>query len=352
VHGESEVGLLRLVAQRVAGPREPDAAAAVRRLTAVQGQVLPGALTSVALRTATGCRADVVAAVDGGAVVRSWPMRGTLHLLAAEDLGWLLDLLAPRMLAGAAGRRRQLGLTEADTERARDVAVAVLAGGRRASRGELLAALADGGVDTGGQRGYHLLCHLSQTGTTVLGPTDGRGDQQFVLLAEWVPAPRRPTREEALAELALRYLASHGPATVADLARWAGIGVRDARAGVAAAGDRLAELDVDGVRYLLDPAVPDLLAAHRAEASGVHLLPGFDEFVLGYASRDPVLSGADFPRIVPGGNGVFRNTVVAGGRVVGTWSRPPRGGDVLVEPFGDLPDAVAAGAREAAARLP
>jgi hypothetical protein len=96
-----EVALLRLVAQRIAGPRPGGAAEAVRRLTAVQGQDLPGALLSVALRTVEGARSDVVAALDSGEIVRSWPMRGTLHLVAAEDLPWLIGLLGPRMLAAA-----------------------------------------------------------------------------------------------------------------------------------------------------------------------------------------------------------------------------------------------------------
>ena len=152
-----DLALLRLVALRVAGPPPADAAEAVRLLTCVQGQDLPGALTSVALRTAQRTRAGVAAALDAGEVVRSWPMRSTLHLVPAEDLHWLLELCGPRVLAGAARRRAVLGLTESDTERARELVTAALSGGRRCGRKELLAALADGGVATTGQRGYHLL---------------------------------------------------------------------------------------------------------------------------------------------------------------------------------------------------
>src|SRR4051795_6041271 len=127
-----EVGLLRLVAQRIAGPGLPSAAETVRRLTAMQAQDYPGALTSVALRTAGRLRKDVEAALDGGEVVRSWPMRGTLHLVAAEDLHWLMQPLAPRVVAGAAKRRERLGLTEADGERGRGSAGGGLRrGGRR-----------------------------------------------------------------------------------------------------------------------------------------------------------------------------------------------------------------------------
>jgi hypothetical protein len=349
----AEVALLRLVAQRIAGPRLPDAAAVVRRLTAVQAQDYPGALTSVALRVEGGTRAAVEAALDAGDVVRSWPMRGTLHLVGADDLGWLLELCGPRALAGAAKRRERLELTEADIDRARDVAVEALTGGGRLSRAALLEILDKGGVAPTGQRGYHLLWYLAQTGTLVLGPTEN-GEQLFVLTDEWVRAPRRLDRDEALAELALRFFRGHGPATVADLARWAGLGLTDVRRGVAAVRDRLTALDVGGTEQLLDPATPDLLDAVRAEAAGAFLLPGFDEFVLGYGDRSAVLDPAFFERIVPGGNGMFRPTVVHGGRIVGTWGRVGSGAKrrVVAEPFTAFDAALTAAIEEQAARLP
>ncbi|SDY52414.1 Winged helix DNA-binding domain-containing protein [Modestobacter sp. DSM 44400] len=349
----AEVALLRLVAQRLAGPRPATAGEAVRWLTAVQGQDLPGALTSVALRTVDGTRAGVTAALDRGKVVRSWPMRGTLHLVPAEDLGWMLAVLGPRVLAGAAGRRAALGLTDDDVEHALEVAVAALAGSRRLTRADLLAALAGAGIDTTGQRGYHLLWYLAQTGTLCLGPTAG-AEQLFVLLDEWVPAPRRLDREEALGELALRFYRSHGPATVKDLVRWAGVLVRDVRAGLAVAAPRLERLDVDGTEHWMDPATPDRLAECRAEAREVLLLPGFDELVLGYADRSCTVPPAFADRIVPGNNGMFRATVVSEGRVVAVWRRAgrPVAPTIAVEPFTGLAPDVAAAVRQRFAVLP
>jgi len=352
VTSSSELGLLRLVAQRIAGPAHPTAAHAVRALTALQGQDYPGALTSVALRTVSRRRAEVEAALDAGDVVRSWPLRGTLHLVAADDLRWLLDVLGPRVLKGAAGRRERLGLTDADAERARAIAVGALEGGRRLRRDGLLAALADGGVDVSGQRGYHLLWYLAQTGTLCLGPTEA-GQQLFVLLDEWAPASRPRERAEALGELALRYFTGHGPASVQDLARWAGLPLGDVRAGLAVASPHLARLDVDGVEYFLAPETADLLAAVRPEARGVFLLPGFDEFVLGYADRGAVLDPAHADRIVPGNNGMFRPTVVSEGRIVGTWGWTGRGARRAVSaiPFTTLPASVAAAISDLAAGL-
>jgi hypothetical protein len=348
-----ELALLRLVAQRIAGPRPATAADAVRRLLCVQAQDLPGALTSVALRTAQRARAGVAAALDAGEVVRSWPMRGTLHLVAAGDLRWLLQLLAPRALAASAGRRAGLGLTPADHAAAREAVGEALTGGRRCRRRDLLAVLVAAGLDVSGQRGAHLLGHLCQTGVLCLGPRDG-AEQAFVLLDEWVPASRHLDRAEALAELARRYVVGHGPATAADLARWAGLPLTEARTALAAVRAELAAVEVDGREYLLAPETPDLLAGSRAEATGLFLLPGFDEFILGYADRTCAVPPEFADRIAPGGNGLFRPTVVHRGRVLGTWRWAGRGAhrSAVATPFTTFPGEVAAAVPVAAAELP
>jgi Winged helix DNA-binding domain len=350
----AEIGQLRLAAQWLAGPGAASPADAVRRMGAVQGQDFPGAVTSIALRTAERRRKDVEVALDDGEIVRSWPMRGTLHVLAADDLHWMLDLLGHRALMGLARRWGQLGLTESDAERAREIITAALAGGGRMRRADLLAAIEDGGVAITGQRGYHLLWYVAQTGTLCLGPTDGSGEQLFVLLDEWVRTPRRLAGEEALGELARRFFLGHGPATVQDLARWAGIPLRDARAGLAVARPELEVLDVDGIEHLLDPATPERLAACREEAAGVFLLPGFDEFVLGYGDRTAVLDAKFAGQIVPGNNGMFRATVVHAGRVVGTWGWTGRGAKrtLTFTPFTRFTKSVSAAVLDSASRLP
>jgi inactivated superfamily I helicase len=175
-----------------------------------------------------------------------------------------------------------------------------------------------------------------------------------VLCDEWIPAPRRLERDEALAELALRFFRGHGPATLAQNARWAGVGRTDLRRGLAAVRGSLTALDVDGTEHLLDPATPELLDAVRAEAAGAFLLPGFDELVLGYADRSAVLDPEFADRIVPGGNGMFRPTVVHRGRIVGTWGRIGSGTRrrVVAEPFTEFDAALTAAIEEQARRLP
>jgi hypothetical protein len=351
-----ELTRLRLVAQRIAGPPAASVVEAVAGLTAVQGQDYPGALTSIALRSPVRTRAAVEAALTDGSVVRSWPMRGTLHFVAAVDLPWLLTLTAARVVEGQALRRRQLELTDADLERARGLAVDALAGGHRLGRAELLAVWAGAGLSTAGQRGYHLIAHLAQTGTICFGPVEALAgkEQLLVLLDEWIPEPRRPERDEALRELAGRYFRGHGPATVADLARWTKLRAGDVRTAVALARPELEALTVDGVEYLMDPATPDRLAAVRRQARGVFLLPGFDEYLLGYGDRTAVLAPEFADRIVPGSNGIFLPTVVADGRVVATWRRvgPPSKRTLQVSAFTELSGPVAAAVERVYATLP
>lgn len=317
----AEIARLRTYAQRLAGPSERTAADAVRWLTAMQGQDLPGAVTSVALRTRSRGRSDVVAALDAGSVVRSWPMRGTLHLTTADDLLWLMPLLAPRAVRASAGRRAGLGLDEDQLERARDVAVSALTGGKRLRRSELFTEWDRAGIATTGQRGVHILRYLAMTGTLVFGPMAGK-DQLVVLIAEWIRPHRSLERNEALRELAVRYFRSHGPATGVDLAAWAGLTATDLRTSMALARPHLTNVVVDGVEHLFDEST-QLRAGSGAGGEPVLLLPGFDELVLGYRDRRAQLDPEFAERIVPGGNGFFRPTVVDRGRIVGTWTRPP-----------------------------
>lgn len=348
-----DVALMRLLAQRAVGPPLATARDVVGLLTAVQAQDEPGAITSVALRTAARSRDGVIAAFDAGEIVRTWPMRGTLHTILAEDLAWMLPLMTAGPRVSGARRRPQLGLTDDDVDRATEVAAAELAASGGLLRAELLARWDDAGVATPGGRGYHLIAELAQRCLLCLGPYRD-GDQQFVLVDEWVRGPRTLDRADAVAELALRYFRGHGPATVKDLMRWTGLPARDVRPGVEAVRDQLAAATVDGAEHLMDPATPELLAMHRDAARAVVLLPGFDEVILGYQDRSMTLDPAHADRIVPGGNGVFRPTVLVDGRVVATWKTAGTGKNrrLEVDAFEPLPDDVARAAGERYAALP
>ena len=336
---------LRMGAQRIGASEFTTPLDTVRWMLALQGQDFAGVRWSVGLRHADATDDGVAAALDAGEIVRSWPLRGTLHLVAAEDLGWMLRLTAPRMMVSAARRRTSLGITEADMECARVAASDALTGRRVLARDALLATIDAAGVNTGGQRGYHLLWYLAQTGTLVLGPTEGR-QQTFALLDEWVPNPRRLEGDEALGELALRYFRSHGPATDRDLARWAGLTLGDVRRGLATCGGRLTTLELGGTTYHLASETLTLATPPTRAC----LLPGFDEYLLGYRDRTAALAPEHSEAIVPGGNGMFKPTMVVDGEVVGTWGRRLKAGEIVIEPvpFGRLSGRDREGLEEAA----
>lgn len=324
-----ELARLRLVAQRVAGPPSSTAVETVRWLTAMQAQDFPGALTSTALRSGPTGRASILAALDSGEVVRSWPMRGTLQLVAAEDLQWMLALTAARTLSGAGARHRALGIDESAVAHARDVAHAAL-DGTGLERGELMTVWERAGIATANQRGQHLLWTLALTADVCLGPVRD-GKQLVVRTDQWIESPRTLDTDAALGEWALRYFRSHGPATLDDFVWWTKLPVRQARTGLELARPQLDCRAVDGVDYYLDPTTPALLEKHHRSARGVFLLPGFDEFILGYRDRSAAVDAAFEHRLHPGNNGMFVPTVVDNGRVVGTWKRKGRGATAGVD---------------------
>lgn len=338
---------LRLSAQGLARRDFASPEQVVAHLFAVQAQDYPGVLWTVGARMRRGNASAVETALRTGTVVRSWPMRGTLHLISAADLHWMLSLTSERLLRRAARRRQQLELDERLIGIARDTAVEALTGGTHLSRADLLARFDAAGVSTAQQRGYHLLWHLSTEGTLVFGAPRDR-TQTFALLDEWVPAPRPLERDEALAELALRYFSGHGPATVQDLAWWSGLPLGDVRAGVAAAGDALESITVDGATHLLAPGA----ANARPRTGTVRALSGFDELLLGYRDRTAQLAAEHSTRVIPGGNGMFAPTITVDGRVVGTWRRETSARGIRYEarPFEPLTDSVSAALDEEFAR--
>lgn len=325
----------------------------VRHLLALQAQDF------TASRWVIGCRADgadeqaIFDAFDSGQIVRSWPMRGTVHVTMAEDMPWMLDLAGVRTLSPSTLRRRwqSLGIDEARLERSREIAVELLRGGRSATRPEFTQTLIDAGIETSGSTAYHTVWYLSQTKTLVHGPTRD-GEPTLVLLDEWIPSPRVLGRDDALRELVTRYLGSHGPATVEDIVWWSGLTKGDIRRGIEAAGEELVPVThaTTGAALLMTAEARDRydpdpkLVARQAFA-----LTAFDEHLLGFANRDDVLDRALAPAIDPARNGMFRPTIVHGGRVVATWKATRRARGMQIDVTALTPLSAAALKRATAA---
>ncbi|MCS5732328.1 winged helix DNA-binding domain-containing protein [Herbiconiux daphne] len=328
---------------------DPDrtVAGAVRQLLAVQAQDFGQGVWALGVRAPGSTRADVNDALDRAEVVRSWPMRGTLHFTTPDDLRWMLSLTARRTVSSTAARQRQLGIDDAVIDRAREVATSELRGGAALSRDEFFALLESARVETTAQRGVHLIWLLAHEGLVCWGPT--RGTQQaLVLLDEWAPPRWQPSRDDSLAEFVLRYFTGHGPATLKDFCWWSKTSVADAKRGLELARDRLDEVRIGETDYWVaspTPSAPTSTATTATDAApsrrgrpDVYALPGFDEYLLGYQSRSPAVAPEFADRVVPGNNGIFLPMIVSRAEIVGTWKRSvtTTKATVTVEPFTTL----------------
>jgi Winged helix DNA-binding domain len=312
----------RCAAQLLCGDPAGSAEEVAGRLLAIQAQDPRGARLAVRARSAGLSAADVDAALERRSLVVTWLNRGTLHLVRAEDYWWLHPLTTPQLRTGNSRRLAQEGVPPQDAERAVAAVRAALAAEGPLTRARLRERVAAAGVRTEGQALVHVLLLASIRGLVVRGPVVGK-EQAFVLARDWLGAPPATSRETALGELARRYLAGHAPAADRDLARWAGIGLGEARLGLAGCG---AVQRTDGLAQL--PAGPPSAAGDFPRPM---LLGAFDPLLLGWVSRDPIVGPH---RHIVTVNGLFRPFALADGRAVATWSIAR--GEVLLSPFAPL----------------
>ncbi len=289
----------RFGAQLLADDRAADAAGVAERLLAVQAQDLRSARLAVRARTSGLTAAEVDRQLDEGRVVVGWLNRGTLHLVCREDYWWLHALTTPPLLTGNARRLAQTGVSPAAADRGVAAVVRALEREGPLTRDELRERVEAARVPTAGQALVHLLMLTCLRGLAVRGPFK-EGRHAYILAADWLGRQPRLERETALGELARRYLRGHAPADDRDLAKWAGLPLRDARAGLAAGAQEAATSPDAG------PPRPCLLDQ-------------WDPVLVGWASREPR---------------AFRPYAWVGGRAVATWSA--RGGEIELEPFGRL----------------
>ncbi len=330
----------RASAQLLDRPAElTDPADVLRRAAGIQAQDPVAALLGVRARARSVTANDVFRARgEDRSIVRVWAMRGTLHLLATEDLAWQEPLYAEKELAWA--RRRMsdgFGLDRRTQDKASRVVGRLLEREGVVARKDALTAIAEAGVEfERASVGHHLARLPVLEGTALLGPERGR-ETTYVLKGDWIQVPSPMAREEALAELARRYLTAFGPATEADFSAWSGLPLRDCRAGLAAIASELEEAaSREGVLLSVRGA------ARRLPRPGqVRMLPAFDNHYLAHRDRAFAIEPAQHTKVFPGG-GIIRPTVAVDGRAAATWRTSRAGGrlTVEVEPLGPLDGSV------------
>jgi hypothetical protein len=347
---EQDLRWWRLRSQRLAGPGfQPPAAggaAVVRWLGAVQSQDHEPALWSLAQRAPGVSRAELAAAFDAGAFVRTHVLRPTWHFVPPEELRDLLALTGPRVAASCAARWRELGLPADVRADATHLLAAAIAERGPLTRPELGEALGKAGIDPDGQRLPHLLLHAELKTVLCSGGLRGR-QQTWALVDDRVPPRHEFDRDAALRRLTVRYVTSHGPVTERDFSWWSGLTLRDVRRGLEAARPEIDAVEVGDRRYWFGEPPPQ----EAPSGPVVRLLQSYDEYVVAYTESrhlvDPSGHGAKMPR-----GGVLSTTVVVDGRVCGRWQRTLRPGrvDVEVTSFVPFPPDVIAALEEEAQR--
>ena len=318
----------RLVVQRLTSAPLPDPVDVVRLLTCVQAQDAPLARFSVGMRTAGATDAAVRAALDTGRIVRTHILRPTWHIVAVEDLRWILALTSPKVISGMAARHRQLGLDDhALVDQALDELASMLVGRRFMTRAEIGAALGAAALPSSGEQVGHVLLLAELTGLVCSGPLRAT-THTYGLVDELVAPQPALERDDAVRRLVLRFFAGHGPAAPSDLARWTTLRLGEIRPALADLSDKLETTVIEGTTLWFDPAC--VVAPRQVERA--FLLPTFDEVFLTYhdlnfprAPSHP--RGMEQHRFAEAGGGV----IVCDRHDVGCWKRKEAGrSDVMV----------------------
>lgn len=296
----------RLKHQRLKPTSHTSPEAVVQALGAVQSQDYLGAAWALALRGGGLTLADVDRALADGRILRTHVLRPTWHFVAPADLRWMLALTGPRLKRLLSTYDARLELDAALYRRARATIVRTLEGGTSLTRPELATALARARIQAAGQRLAHLVMDAEFAGVVCSGPRRG-SHVTYALVDERVPATPAMSRDEALAALAQRYFASHGPATVHDFSWWSGLTIGDARRGIEAGAVR--------ERVLTSPPTADRVA-------GAHfLLSNYDEYFIAYRHRDAVIERTRARNVGVWTTAEYPHQIVLPGRVAGSWRR-------------------------------
>ncbi len=305
----------------------------VEWLGAVQAQDYTGARWAVGqrIRGPKSTDAAIEQALDEGAILRTHLMRPTWHFVASADIRWMLALTGPRVNTANAYYYRQLELDDTTLRRTNDLLAKALQGGTQGgthlTRTELASELQQGGIATqGALRLAYIMMRAELDGIVCSGPRRGK-QFTYALLDERAPQARNLERDEALATLVGRYFTSHGPATVQDFVWWSGLTAADARAGLAMLASQITHEVVGGQTYWFAPSAPPA----QDMSPTVHLLPNFDEYLVGYKDHSPVIDSTNQAKLNARNNELFSHMIIIDGEIAGTWKRTLKRDTVIIE---------------------
>ncbi len=321
----TDIAYARLANQQLTRTALATPAEMVGRLGAAQAQDFAGAKWSLGLRLRPAHDAAIEQAFNDGQILRTHMMRPTWHFVTPADIRWILALTSPRVHQVNGTMLRRLGLESDTLSRGAATMTRALRGGGPLTRDALREALERDGIATGsGQRLAYLVMWAELEGLICSGPRRGK-QFTYMLLDERAPNATTLSRAEALAELTRRYFRSHGPATAADFARWSGLTLTDARAGLAAVAAELQQAVIEGQAYWFagDPRPP------RDPSPTAYLVSIYDEYTIGYKDGRAIGSAA-VGELLAGMGNALQNVIILDGQIVGTWRRAIKSGSLLI----------------------
>lgn len=305
----------RLYTQRLAYTNYTLPEDVVKYCGAIQAQDFFGAKWAIGLRTKICTTTSIDEAFNKGLILRTHVLRPTWHFVHPADIRWMLQLTAPRIKAMSIYYYHSLGLNDELLIRSRKIIGHTLQGGKEFTRVDLVSALQGGGIQTN-NLGYIYLIMDAELEGIICSGTRQKKQFTYALLEEKVPRAKKYTREEALAEIALRYFTSHGPATMQDFAWWSGLTQEDAKKALQMNTTFLSHTEIESNVYWFSEK-----NYKAVDARTIYLLPNYDEYLIAYKDRSTVFDSSQIAHLDARANPLFQNTIIANGKIIGTWKR-------------------------------
>ena len=330
----NDISILRLRNQKIATSELKSAKEIVSWMGAVQAQDFSMAKMALGIRVLGSTDELVEESFNKGEILRTHLMRPTWHFISSEDIYWMLDLTVPQIRSSMKSRNKVLELNESILIKSNRVIEEALSEGLCLTRDELASIITRAGIRTDDNRLSHILVHAELEGLICSGPVKMK-KQTYCLLRERVPFKKVFPRDESLAELAKRYLNSHGPATLNDFIWWSGLPVKDARQAFESVKSGYVTEIIGSEKYLFPNSIDTLLFSKHS----LYLLPSYDEFLISYKDRSASLLFVDTKKSISD-NGIFYPVIISNGKVTGTWRRSVKKGELNIEliPFEKLND--------------
>lgn len=287
----------------------------VHWLGAVQAQEYDYSKWGLSLRLPGAADAGIEEAFNNGAILRTHMMRPTWHYVTPEDIRWIQGLTKDRVHTVNGSMYRKLELDETVLRRGDDVIAAALQGGKHLTRKQLSSHLAQAGIDANGMRLSYLVMHAELECVICSGPRVGK-QFTYMLLEERAPNAKTLPRDAALAELTLRFLTSHGPATITDFSWWSGLTIADVKSGIAMVKPHLQSQEIESRTYWHAPSA----ASPNGTPPLAFLLPPYDEYTIAYKNSDAFLEPEMLEEFMSYA-WTYQGVAVYDGRIVGCWRR-------------------------------